>query len=55
MDGRWKMPEVRRMELIPPIILGRRPNDVLGLSLNDRTILFLMILLIRQSQWIIQS
>ena len=26
-------------------ILGRRPNGILGLSLNDRTLLFLPILL----------
>ena len=28
-----------------PLLLGRRPNGFLGLSLNDRTIIFLVILL----------
>ena len=28
-----------------PLILGRRPNGFLGLSLNDMTIIFLVILL----------
>ena len=35
--------EIRRPLLLGP--LGRRPNDFLGLSLIDRTILFLVILL----------
>ena len=30
--------------------MGRRPNGLLGLSLNDRTFLILAILLKRQSQ-----
>ena len=39
----WVVRERRRR-------LGRRPNGFLGLSLNDRTILFLVINWIRQSQ-----
>ena len=36
---------IRRIPLPPRLPKGRRPNGFLGLSLNDRAILFLVILL----------
>ena len=43
-----RLPRARVTKVIastPQVTLGRRPNGFLGLSLNDKTILFLEILL----------